>query len=185
MDANTYGPAIAALLAPPRKMPLGAGHANEAARPQLDVPTATLFGDNTIGDRDMAAGCHAALWLRHDFLDESHRLSQKIGSTEGSYWHGLMHRREGDFGNSKYWFRRVGDHPVFADLAAALRSVVTADTPAGARTLAAAGDWDPAAFIDLCQAAVSSDPDLRAFCEDVQAREWDLLFAYCFNRAVA
>ena len=106
------------------------------------------------GDADMAACCHSALWLRHNFLDQSHRLSQKIGTTEGSYWHGLMHRREGDFGNSKYWFRRVGDHPVFAQVAAALPELMTDETPARARSLANT-PWDPATFIDLCEAATA------------------------------
>ncbi len=185
LNPMDYGPAIAALLDPPRKMPLGAGRANDAVRSQLEAPTTSLFAARAIGDADMAAGCHSALWLRHDFLPESHRLSQKIGSVEGSYWHGIMHRREGDFGNAKYWFRRVGEHPVFAALAAALPELTDDDTPARARTSAGASDWDPAAFIDLCETAVSGDPDLRAFCEDVQEKEWDLLFAYCFERAVA
>ena len=47
-----------------------------------------------------------ALWL-YGFLDESHSIAQGIDSAEGSYWHALMHRSEGDFSNSKYWYRRV------------------------------------------------------------------------------
>ncbi len=185
VNPTDYGPAIAALLDPPRKMPLDAGRADDAVRAQLDQPTAALFGDRSVSDTDMAAGCHSALWLRHDFLLESHRLCQKIGSIEGSYWHGIMHRREGDFGNAKYWFRRVGEHPVFAALAAALPELIDDNTPARVRTFAGASDWDPTAFVDLCEAAVSGDTSLRAFCEDVQHREWNLLFAHCFDGAVA
>ena len=179
-----YGPAMAALLDPPRKMPLGAGQPNETARPSLDVPTSSLFGQ-PVRDPDMAAGCHAALWLRHDFLPVSHRLCQKIGSVEGSYWHGIMHRREGDFGNAKHWFRRVREHPVSTALAGALPSFIGEDIPEQPRAVAMAGEWNAAAFVDLCEAAVFGDADLRAFCEDVQEREWGLLFAHCFSRAVA
>ena len=49
--------------------------------------------------------------------DESHELSQGIEPGEGSYWHAILHRREPDYSNSKYWLRRVGGHPIFADLA--------------------------------------------------------------------
>ena len=92
----------------------------------------------------MAACCLAALWLYHDFLDESHTLSQDIDTTTGSYWHGIMHRREPDAGNAKYWFRRVGTHPVFALLAAEAKE----HSP----ELLTSSDWDPFAFIDFCEA---------------------------------
>src|SRR5690606_38969416 len=45
----------------------------------------------------------AGLWLYIDELDRSHVVSQTIDDATGSYWHGIMHRREGDFGNSHYW----------------------------------------------------------------------------------
>src|SRR5436305_1040797 len=48
--------------------------------------------------------------------DESHGLSQNIASREGSYWHAIAHRIEPDTSNSGYWFRRVGEHPIFAEL---------------------------------------------------------------------
>lgn len=57
----------------------------------------------------------AALWLYVDELDKSHVVSQAIDTPTGSYWHGIMHRREGDFDNSHYWFDRVGkQHPALA-----------------------------------------------------------------------
>lgn len=54
----------------------------------------------------------AALWLYVDDLDRSHAVSQGIESATGSYWHGIMHRREGDFSNSRYWHRRAAGHPL-------------------------------------------------------------------------
>lgn len=54
----------------------------------------------------------AGLWLYVDDLERSHTVSQSVEDATGSYWHGIMHRREGDFGNSRYWHRRAAGHPL-------------------------------------------------------------------------
>src|SRR5581483_8797464 len=113
------GPAIARLLQEPRLAPLGPGTPNEPMRPLLAaLKLETMFAPQPVRNRDMAAACLAGLWLYHDFLDESHTISQGLDNPTGSYWHGLMHRREPDYGNAKYWFRQLGRHPVFEPLAA-------------------------------------------------------------------
>ncbi|MGB1126733.1 MAG: hypothetical protein ACPG4Q_16145, partial [Phycisphaeraceae bacterium] len=38
----------------------------------------------------------AGLWLYVDELDRSHEYSQSIHTPTGSFWHAIMHRREGD-----------------------------------------------------------------------------------------
>ncbi|CAH1211693.1 hypothetical protein PAECIP111893_03458 [Paenibacillus plantiphilus] len=54
----------------------------------------------------------AGLHLCNDSLDRSHSYSQEIeDDAAGCYWHGLMHRMEGDYSNSKYWFYQAGSHP--------------------------------------------------------------------------
>jgi len=63
----------------------------------------------SVADADLVK---AALYLHHGFLEECHRLCQQVPSPNGSYWHGIMHRHEGDLDNSRYWYRRVGTHPV-------------------------------------------------------------------------
>jgi len=93
----------------------------------------------------------AALWLYVDELDRSHRLSQQIEDQTGSYWHGIMHRREGDFSNSHYWFNKVGQHPAMALIP----------------------DYDPHAFIDAVEKG--SGPELV----ELQRREWENLFGWC------
>ena len=72
----------------------------------------SLVAPRKLADRDMARACLCGLWLAHNYLDESHRISQEIENPTGSFWHAIMHRREGDYSNSKYWFRRVGRQDV-------------------------------------------------------------------------
>jgi len=184
LDPRKYGPAIATLLGD-RLPALGPGNANESFRPRLAaLTTERLFADRQVVDLNAAECCLAGLWLWHDFLDESHRLSQEIDSIEGSYWHGIMHRREPDYGNAQYWFRRVGRHPVFEPLAAAARELagqVELDAPA--EFLAGTGRWDPFQFVDLCEAIVRGRSQCEQLAREVARAEWRLLFDHCFRQA--
>jgi len=166
-------------------MELGPGVENQAALAQLSALTlADLFPDQTIVDEAMAQCCLSGLWLRHNFHDRSHTISQEIASSTGSYWHGIMHRREPDFPNAKYWFRRVGEHPVFEELHAKLQSLIAPASPPEAQSLAAASAWDPYDFIDLCEAAQHNQPELNDFCCAVSEAEWRLLYEYCHRAAI-
>src|SRR5215207_6134807 len=51
-----------------------------------------------------------------DDLKGCHHFFQNTASDLVGYWHGMMHRREADFDNSRYWFRRSGILPFFDTL---------------------------------------------------------------------
>jgi hypothetical protein len=154
-DPQTYPAAVAALVTGDRLNSLGPGTPNVDRRPALAaLDVESVVGQHALADRDMARACLSGLWLLNDFLDESHRISQEIETPTGSYWHGIMHRREPDYENSKYWLRRVGEHPVFAALSTAAQSLV-AEFPDVGKDLIVRGPWDPFVFVDLCRQAAN------------------------------
>lgn len=180
-----YGAVFSRLIDTDRTRPLDAGNPVTTARSdlrELDVDSA--FAKTPVADRAMADCCISAVWLLYDFLDESHTISQGIHSASGSFWHAVMHRREGDFSNAKYWFRQVGDHSIFPALLTAARDLAATEKAEAAAALAGQGAWDPFQFVDLCQAAVRGRSAEEAVLRKVQQAEWELLFDHCYRRAV-
>jgi hypothetical protein len=178
-DPNGYGPACAALLTPPRLPPLDAGHPDAAALGQIAALTAEqMFPGRAVRDSDMAAACRAGLLWYHDGIDEAHTTSQDIATPTGSYWHGLVHRREPDFANSKYWLRRVGRHPVFEPLAAAAGEL------AASSGVSTPSPWDPFWFVDFCETCLAKGDPGDTLARRIQRREWELLFDYCYRKAI-
>ncbi|REK18177.1 MAG: hypothetical protein DWQ37_04615 [Planctomycetota bacterium] len=184
---TTYAPAVDRLIDGAKCNDLGPGRPDAHRRAELAALSIDeISGGRAVSDREMAAACISGLWLRHDFLDESHRISQDIQSPTGSYWHGIMHRREPDYSNAKYWFRRVGRHPVFDTLVDEARRLANqSDGTPEAAFLGERAPWDPFAFVDLCQKASGGSAELRALCAQIQQREWELLFDYCYRHAFA
>jgi hypothetical protein len=183
-NPTNYGPVFAEFLVEKRLPVLGPGSPDRAVRSKLQGVSLEQAFVQPIRDLDMARCCLAGLWLYHDCLDESHALSQEIDTTTGSYWHGLMHRREPDYGNSKYWFRRVGTHPVFADLVGVACEAAKKESQSSSAFLAKQSAWDPFKFIDLCEAASTGRAPCEQLCREVQQREWELLFDYCYHQAL-
>lgn len=183
-DALVYSPAVAALLEPPRLAELGPGSPNTAAKAALASFDPMSDLGRPVKDRDAARACHSGLWLLHDFLDESHGISQDLDTAEGSFWHAIMHRREGDFSNSKYWYARCAGHPSQATLAAqAPRLINTMPADKAMLRLIATG-WNAPAFVDLVEQVHEHPSDPRhAAAVALQRLEWQVLFDHCTRAA--
>jgi hypothetical protein len=146
--------------------PIELNHAVDRFIKETNLPTA----------RHALIRSAALLW--HDYLDESHTISQEIHSPDGSFLHGIMHRREPDYGNAKYWFQRVGRHACFPDIIQGVTRLLETkgETELGVK-LAPRGNWDPFALVDACEqvtnlpSALPRIPTLQA----IQSIEFECL----------
>lgn len=134
-----------------------------------------IGGGKVPGDAAAFALLRGGLLYAADAIHEAHAIFQEAKSDLGSYWHGMMHRREGDFDNARYWFRRAGVLPFFSELhrAACEHSAVMA------RQL----NWDPYLFTGECeQARFGETEGLRSLVE-LQRAEFEVLFDYCWRQS--
>lgn len=131
----------------------------------------------------MAQACLSGLWLRFNYLDQSHTISQDLPDSTGSYWHGIMHRREPDYSNAKYWFRRTGNHPAMENLAGKVNLLVSEEKLDRVTQFLTDETWDPMAMVDACEAVARGNCAKKELLEKVAQLEWETLFEYCYSHA--
>ena len=160
------------------------GDGNGEAKKNLSSATPKQLLSGFIQSPDDASAMLSGLWLWHDWLDESHTISQSLHSPTGSFWHAIMHRREGDFSNSKYWYARCQNHPVLAQLANNASQLLHSLPADKALLRLMSGGWNPNAFVDLVE-SVEADPKnpKHAPAISLQQLEWRLLFDHCTRAA--
>ncbi|HYV30666.1 MAG TPA: hypothetical protein VEO53_06100 [Candidatus Binatia bacterium] len=148
---------------------------------QLDE---TLSQAGLAGTRARLVRAIVLLW--QDQLEAAHAIAQTIETQDGSYVHAILHRREPDYANARYWFRRVGQHPCFDRLARRAQTLLKAKGNSDlAGKLMPRGEWDAFAFVDACEAAAGrpgNDPEGMVLRE-IQQVEFEVLLDHLVQQA--
>ncbi len=136
---------------------------------------AALSDQRPIGQPAMFTLVRGGLLYALDAIDEAHRIFQDSPGDLGSYWHGMMHRREGDFDNARYWFRRAGELTFFSELHSA--------ASAYSAVMARQSNWDPYLFTGECERARFGETEGLKELALLQRLEFEAIFDYCWRQS--
>ena len=119
----------------------------------------------------------AGLFYYHNAIEDSHREAARAEGDLAAYWHGMVHRREGDFDNARYWMRRAGEQPIFQELHGRAAE--------GAPNMGRQSNWDPFLFVNLCEQYKYGAHEYRKEIGTLQRVEFAVMFDYVWRRCVA
>ena len=126
---------------------------------------------------DLSAFGRCGLLMLNDDLDGAHSVVQNLPDDTAAFWHAIMHRREGDASNAKYWWRRTGQHSafdlVYENACKYLQDTNDASAQQFLAQLEAQKTWLPVTFVDACQ---NGDAE---WLRRVQMIEMETLLQWC------
>ena len=126
-------------------------------------------------EKELPPLVRGALFYALDALEDGHRLFQDAPGDLGSYWHGMMHRREADFDNARYWFRRAGRMAFFPAVHGAVKQA--------SGLFARQPTWDPYLFTGECEQA-KYGAETEAELAKVQQGEFEAVFDYTWRQCL-
>ena len=152
---------------------------------------AAILTPQAVVNPESAAAVKSGLLLWADGLVASHEVAQEHEDHDTcSYWHAIMHRREPDFSNSKYWYQRTSGHPIHARLRngalQVLRASARADVVTYMTDVDADDNWEAERFVDSCERAAKpgADAEFVRCLEQIQVLEIALLLEHSYREAV-
>ena len=119
----------------------------------------------------------AGLFYYHNALEDSHQQAARDEGDTAAYWHGMVHRREGDFENARYWMRRAGEQPGFREM--------QSRSGDGSPHMARQPNWDPFLFTHLCEQYKYGETEYRREIGNLQKVEFAVMFDYVWRQCVA
>jgi hypothetical protein len=162
--------------------------------PELDKQIQALEESLDPNGNEHTRAIQAGLYLWNESLEPSHVISQEITNPAGSYWHGLIHRMEGDFSNAKYWFTDARHHPISTQLVTVLRGYLSGQQLAELDNetlrsklgvLVSSPVWNPSVFVDAVELQLMDvqDPRAEEWLRQIQYFEMKLLLNYCYEQS--
>ena len=100
--------------------------------------------------KEDALRCLVLLW--HEHWTRAHEIAQDLHTPDGSLLHAILHRREPDAWNSKYWLRSTGAHEAYG----AIGDALSADGRFTNQPWLRSGRFDAVRFVDACDQADNS-----------------------------
>lgn len=124
-----------------------------------------------------------ALYLCFDCFEEAHTVANDHeGTVTGNWIHAILHRREPDAGNSKYWYARVKlpakvSEGIAREVLALLKKTQVLELESLVKKMEKSKGWEPEAFVDVCEEFRKGDSKTTAYrmLAALQEIEWRAL----------
>ena len=159
-------------------MSLGRGFRTEwSLRSQVEAALSS-------GDNVWTTLCATGILLHYNQIDAAHDIVAQRTDPSACLWHAIIHRREGDYPNARYWVQRAGNHPVYGYIAQGAGAILAQMEDLNESQLARQiSNWDATMFVKLCERGLTEQGALEQFCLQVQDLEWQVLFHFCYQHA--
>ena len=131
----------------------------------------------------------AMLWLRVAMIDPAHDIVQSSSAPLASYLHGVVHRLEGDYWNSKYWFRQVRDNNLMQTVSSSVAMQIENEGLLQAANsgllINDEGLFSPAGFVSVCEQHLQHkmpSPDQADALTRIAWMEWACLWDFALKQ---
>jgi len=131
----------------------------------------------------------SALYIYFDCFEEAHQIAQDHEGIYGNWLHAILHRREPDAGNSKYWYQRVNGPPSVYEGIGVKALEILGKNPVNeldslAQKISKSKTWEPGTFVDLCDKFRKKEPSSLPYkaLVEIQEIEWRGLLGFILEK---